>query len=124
MSSDQFYNELIPEVISALTNYGTEFQVRSKGVYNSETMQTGTGSIKTVLGLISDGSIVSNMGNNTGLDASRMNWVGKRVLLLSPSLKADKTDEVNVDGVWHSLTKINELKPANVVLLYILDLTK
>lgn len=127
MSSDAFYKELLPEITAALNDYGKAYQVRSKGLMNEETRLVAPGVTRSVQGLVSDGSIVSNIGSvgqNSGLEANRVQWVGKKVILLAPNLKPNKTDEINVDGVWLSLSKIVELKPANIVLLYILDLTK
>ena len=127
MSSDSFYNELLPDIIAALNDYGKAYQVRAKGLMNQETRVVAPGATRSVQGLVSDGSAVSNLGSvgqNSGLETNRVQWVGKKVILLAPNLKPNKTDEINVDGVWLSLSKIVELKPANIVLLYILDLTK
>ena len=127
MSSDSFYNELLPDIIAALNDYGKAYQVRAKGLMNQETRVVAPGATRSVQGLVSDGSAVSNLGSvgqNSGLETNRVQWVGKKVILLAPNLKPNKPDEINVDGVWLSLSKIVELKPANIVLLYILDLTK
>lgn len=118
--SDQFYEELLTDVNDTILQFGKEYQVRAKGEYNNTTLSVTQGATRKVLGLVSDSSILNNIGSN-GTDSKE--WIGKKVLLLVATLNPKKTDEINVDGRWYSLNKIEQIKPANVTLLYILDIT-
>lgn len=116
-----FYTELQQEVNVLLAELGKPFTVRSKGVYNQETLTYGAPKTRTVQGLVSDSSMLSNLGSLGQTDAMTAQWQGKRVLLLSASLNPKAGEDINVDGRYFSFEKIQELKPANTVLLYILE---
>jgi hypothetical protein len=123
--SDDFYNELLVDVNDTILQFGKEYQVRAKGAFNNETLSVTQGATRKVMGLVSDSSIMNNIGSmgSAGVGTDAKEWVGKKVLLLVATLKPLKTDEINVDGRWYSLNQIQQVKPANVTLLYILDIT-
>lgn len=116
-----FYQELQQEVNALLSEFGKSFTVRSKGLYDEATLSYGAPKTRTVQGLVSDSSMLSNLGALSGSEAASSQWQGKRVLLLSASLNPKAGEDINVDGRYFSFEKIQEVKPANTVLLYILD---
>jgi hypothetical protein len=114
-----FYAETKAEVSALLSELGKLFDVRSKGVYDETTMTFGAPKTRRIYGVVADSSLATSFAG-VAVDKDMQ---GKRVVLLDASLNPKATDEINVDGRFFSLEKIQEVKPADVVLLYILDVT-
>jgi hypothetical protein len=124
--SDQFYLELLVDVNSVIDEFGTTYQVKSPAQYSEETMSTTPGTVRSVIGLVSDQSVLSNfasVGVSAGIEATSQIWVSKKVLLLKASANVLFNETITVDGKEYPLSKVEKIKPANVNLLYILDLT-
>lgn len=124
--SDQFYLNLLPKVNQTVQRFGTKYKVRGQASYNEETMTTGEPVGREVTGLVSDGELLNNMGGatqNPNRSLENISWVGKKVLILTAAAEPKQGEQVEVDGRWYPLSKIKEIKPANVVLLYLLDIT-
>lgn len=111
-TSDTFYNELLPDVQEAIESYGTIYTVNSPSVYNPLTQSTTPGSTREVKGLVSEGDA---LGSST--------WEGKKVCILDPAANFMENESVVIDGVTYPASKIETVKPANIVVLYILDLS-
>lgn len=120
-----FYQDIQREVSALLLELGKPFEVRSKGAYNETTMSYAAPTIRSVQGIVSDSSLRNTIsGLSMGALAVDKDTRGSKVILFDASLAPKTTDEVNVDGNFFSLEKIQEVKPSDVVLLYILDVTK
>lgn len=121
-ASDDFYNELIPEINEVLDELGTTYQVRGKSAFDSDTLTTIPGASRTVVGLVADQATTSSIGGF--VPESALAWIGKKNLLLKASAAPQPGEEILVEGNWFPLAKISPIKPADVVVLYILDVTR
>ncbi len=124
--SDQFYLNLLPKINATVQRFGTAYKVRGPGAYDEQTMVTAPATARDVTGLVSDGEMFNGLGGatqNPNRDASNISWSGKKVLILTAQAQPTQGEEVQVDGRWFPLSRIKEIKPANVVLLYLLDVT-
>lgn len=124
--SDVFYNTLLPKINQTVERFGTTYNVEGDRLYDADTMTTLEPIKRSVQGLVSDGQLFNGLGGatqNPNRDASNISWVGKRVLILSPSANIKPGERVQFEGKWYPFSNINELKPANITLLYILDVT-
>lgn len=121
--SDAFYNELLVDVNEVINEYGKSFQVRSAGGFDTQTLETAQGLTRTVMGIVADSSLTHTLSTVVQRDQP-IDWLNKKMLILASTLKPLKGDEINVDGVWLSLSKIQAIKPANVALLYMLELSR
>lgn len=110
--SDSFYNDLIPDIMEVLSAYGTIYTVNSPSTYNASTQTNTPGSSREVMGLVSEGD---SLGSST--------WEGKKVCLLEPSANIQQNESVVIDGVTYPASKIEAIKPAAIVVLYIVDLS-
>lgn len=120
-SSDVFYNELSAEVVGILSELGTTFTVKSEGVYDPSTLTTSEGSERTVSGIVADQQEAYSL--SSGVGETSKSWVsGKNLLLTADSVPKAK-EQVYVDGKWFSLSNVKPIKPADVVVLYILDIS-
>lgn len=118
-ASDPFYNELVNEtVIPVIEEFGAEFTIRSPGQYDEATLTTGAESQRTAFGLVATGQIAAAM-REAGVEIT-----STRNLLLVPSANVQPEDEVFVDGKWFPFTNVESIKPADIIVLYILDLTR
>lgn len=118
-ASDAFYTEIRDEVDTVLDELGTTYSVRSPGEYDPDELETGVGSSRTVSGLVADQQTAAQFAGNQSA-----NWIGKKTLILKAS-SAPKTDEeVQVDGDWFPLSKLVPIKPADITVVYMLDVTR
>lgn len=121
-ASDATYLAIVEDVNDALDALGTTYTVRAKGTYDSATLSTSPGAERTVTGLVADAELMSGFAGAL-LPAESLAWVAKRALLLSPAANPQSGESIQVDGRWFSMDKIKTLKPADITLLYILDVS-
>lgn len=122
--SDAFYLELQAEVVEVLEDFGTTYTIRAEGVYNSDTLETADGATRTVTGLVANEQFVSSLGNaETPANVLASSQVGKKNLVLSAFAAPQPGEEVQVDGKWFALSKLIPIKPAEIVVVYMLDIT-
>lgn len=125
--SDSFYIKIRDKVTGVIQKYGTSYQVRTAGgEYDPSTMTTGSpGAPRSVVGIVADQEFVYNLGSQiypvSGASAAS---IGKKNLILTSTANPVLNEEVLVDGKWYSLVKAKPIKPADIVVIYILDLTK
>lgn len=120
-ASDEFYNELIGEVATALSELGTTFNVKAEGVYDPQTLTTSEGIERTVTGIVADQEQTYSLSSGVGEPSK--SWISGKNLLLSADSHPKPKEEVYVDGKWFSLGNVKPIKPADVVVLYILDIS-
>lgn len=120
MSSDAFYNELLPEINDVIDEFGTTFVVNTPGAYNKNDMSVAPDTTREVAGIIADQNFQVPLGG-AGVEVS---WASKKQVLFKAEANLQENESVIVDGVEHPVTKVDTIKPANVVLLYMLDITK
>ncbi|QDP52361.1 MAG: hypothetical protein Unbinned4162contig1001_61 [Prokaryotic dsDNA virus sp.] len=121
-NSDAFYNEIVAEVDAVLLELGKSYDVMGEGVYNNTTLTTTDGPVRPVTGLVADQQTSLQIGAISG-NTGDYSWLGAKNLLLSPSANPQPDERINVDGVWYELNNIVEIKPADVAVLYILDIS-
>lgn len=124
-ASDAFYTEIVAEVDAVLAELGTTYTVRAAGEYDPSTLEAGDGAGRTVVGLVATQQVINNMGvQSFAVSASAQNWKSAKTLILSASANPQQGEEVLVDGVWFPLNKVVEIKPADVTVVYLLDVAK
>ena len=119
MSSDAFYQEIVQEVLPLLADYGATFEIRSKGTYDPATRKTTVPESRFAQGVVTNGYVAAELGSDVGgANKGGQFIVGHRTLILEPDANLVETDEVNVDGIWMDCTRMETLKPGNIVVMY------
>lgn len=122
--SDKFYLEVLDEVIELINEFGTDYQVKTPGAFNPATLENENESVRTVKGVVTD-SMLGSARKSSDSKITAMEENGRdKVLLLLPSAAPLANESVEVDGRWFSMTGISMLKPANIILLYTLNITR
>lgn len=119
MSSDAFYNELLPEINATIDEFGTSFVVKTPGTYN-EDMSVSPDTERTVQGVVADQSFqlpIPSLG-------SEASWGNRKQVLLKAEADIKENEHLVFEGNTYPLNKAQTIKPANVVLLYIVDVTR
>ena len=117
-NSDAFYNEIKLEVNTVLSELGTQYNVRTAGAYNPATLSTANGVSRTVTGLVADQKAALSFTAGQGV------WIGEKSLILVADANPLPGEEVEVEGQWFPLSKVVPIKPADVVVVYMLDVTR
>lgn len=121
--SDSFYNQIVTEVDNLLEEYGAKFTIRTQGSIDPVTFAETPGSTRTAFGVVNNSELGSTLAMQLNAIASTNNENNaKAVLLLSPTAAPQALEEVMVDGRWYSLGKVKPVRPAEVTLLYSLEL--
>jgi hypothetical protein len=124
-ASDSFYLEILEEVNNVLNELGTTYQVRGNSTYDSDTLTTTNTPPREVVGLVASQEMVHSIaGISLILPTERAYWIGKKSLLLSASSLPQAEEEVLVDGKWFPLNKVETIKPADVTVLFLLDVSR
>ncbi len=115
--SDNFYLEVIADIQSVFTDLGKTYQVRGIGAVNALEGTVTTTAERTVNGVVADSQFMSAMlGNTFGTN--------KKYLVFDYQSNPLSNEEVQVDGFWIPLVNIEEVKPADIVVAYMLDISK
>lgn len=121
--SDSFYNEIITEVQALLEEFGTEYAIRTPPEIDPVTFTETASTTRSAFGVVSNSEIGSTLAMQLNAVASTNNeYNAKAVLLLSPTAAPQAAEEVMVDGRWYSLGKVKPVRPADVTVLYTLEL--
>jgi len=124
-ASDSFYLEIQAEVNTVLEELGTEYSVRGHGTYNPDTLETLPAAPRTVVGLVADQKDINPLGAILfPVGEGSAGWVNKKALILSAGAVPDAGEEVLVDGQWFPLSKVVPIKPAEITVVYMLDVTR
>jgi len=117
--SDAFYQEIATEVDGVLVELGTSYSVRGPAVYDETTLTRGKGSSRTVIGLVAEQAVAANM-----LGDAMSTWTARKSLILQASSLPQPEEEVLVDGNWFSLSEVKPIRPADITVVYMLDVTR
>ncbi len=117
--SDCFYNELIEEVDEVIDELGTTYSVRGSQDYDADTLSATDGTSRTVAGLVADQQTAQSFAND-----GEANWIGTKTLILKSSADPAEGEEVQVDGSWFPLSKLVPIKPADITVVYMLDVSR
>jgi hypothetical protein len=115
--SDTFYQELQVEVDEILTDLGTSFTIRAEGTYDADELEVSTGSTRSVVGLVADQQTVIKISGEAS-------WSALKSLILTADAAPQPGEEVQVDSKWFSLSKVVPVKPADIVVVYLLDVSR
>lgn len=121
-ASDTFYNELLVDVNATLQEFGTTYTARKAGEYDPDTLEKGDGAPRQIIGLVADQQLVSAL--TASRSESNSFALGKKTLLLTADAKPVAGEEILVDGQWFPLAKLRPIKPADIILLYMLDIRR
>lgn len=124
--SDAFYQEIAEEVDAVLVELGTSYSVRGPAVYDETTLTRGKGTSRTVVGLVADQEVAINMlGSGTDMRGDAMSaWTATKSLILQASSNPLPEEEVLVDGQWYPLSMAKPIKPAEITVVYMLDISR
>lgn len=124
-NSDSFYEEIVLEVNDVLDELGTTYVISTPGNYNDALMGNLPSTERNVVGLVGDQSIAisvaSMAGSGLSADAS---WMSTKVLILKADSLPVPTESVIVEGVSFPLTKLIAIKPADITVVYMLDVSR
>ncbi|MGL5525669.1 MAG: hypothetical protein ACRDCY_18130 [Aeromonas veronii] len=115
-ASDSFYYELQEEVVGVLRDFGTEYNIVTPGQYDEETMVRGPETARVCQGIVADQQFASQLAPN--------GWTATKTLILPHDANPAQGEEVVVDGKPFALSKVVPVKPADVVVCYLLDVTR
>lgn len=118
-ASDAFYLEIKAEVDSVLEELGTSYNVRTPGTYDPDELETVPGVPRAVTGLVADQQTVLAVAGEAGAT-----WVATKTLILAADAAPLPGEEVQVDGKWFPLSKAIPIKPAEIVVVYLLDISR
>lgn len=120
--SDSFYQELIPEIDGIIDELGTTYTLETPGEYNEDTMRNDPPATRPADGLVADQSVaISVAGSGLSSDAT---WMGRKMLILKSNTNPRPTESVLIDGLSYPLSKVVAIKPADVTVVYLLDITR
>ena len=118
-ASDAFYQELKTEVDSVLDEFGTSYTVRAKGAYDPDELEVANGATRSVDGLVADQQTVLQLAGEAGAT-----WVATKTLILKADSAPQDGEEVLVNSKYFPLSKVVPIKPADILVVYLLDVSK
>lgn len=124
-ASDAFYNEIKVEVDELLAELGTTYNVRSEGAYDTDLLTTSPGATRTVTGIVANQQFVNSVSAILfPVGEASATWIAKKTLILTAESSPLPGEDVQVDGDWFPLAKSVPIKPADVVVVFMLDVTR
>lgn len=114
--SDTLYQEIAAEVDAVLDELGTSYSVRGAEAYDTDTLKRERGPSRTVVGLVADQKTAHSLGLIPF-------WKDSKSLILKASSNPKPEEEVLVDDKWYSLFSATPIRPADVTVVYMLELT-
>jgi hypothetical protein len=123
--SDTFYQDLQTEVDEILAELGTVYTVRAEGTYDPDELEVSTGATREVTGLVATQQVVNNLAAIAfPVTEVSVAWTARKTLILAADAAPQPGEEVQVDSEWFPLSKVVAVKPADVVVVYLLDVTR
>lgn len=124
-ASDEFYTEIKTEVDSILAEFGTTYNVRAEGTFDEDELENTSGATRQVTGLVATQQEQSS-GGGIGLTLNTLNtgWNATKTFIMEADANPLPGEEVQVDSKWYPLSKAVPLKPADVVVVYFLDVSR
>ena len=118
VASDKIYLELQREVDNIIDEFGTEYTVNGEGTFDEAGLETLPGSSRSVFGVIADQETVLQ------INSGEANWNAKRTLILKADSAPVAGEEVEIENKCYSLSKLVPIKPARIVISYLLDISR
>lgn len=121
--SDSFYQEVVLDVNQVIDDLGTSYTIRGRGTYDPNSLSTGSGSTRSADGLVAERELANALAGKSGGEENN-DWMGKRTLILKANADPKPQEEIQVDGKWYPLNNLKPIKPADVVVVYMLDVSR
>lgn len=118
-ASDAFYNEIVAELVPVFDELGTSYTVRTPDTYDEDELETVPGATRSVVGLVADQQTVMQLAGEGGAT-----WVATKTLVLRQDAAPLPGEEIQVDSKWFPLSKVVPVKPAEVTVVYLLDVSR
>lgn len=118
-ASDAFYKQVIADIAPVFTELGTTYTVSTPGAYDELTLTTAPATTRNVVGLVADQQTAVEFAGLAGAT-----WVATKTLILTADANPRQGEEITVDGRTYPLDKIVPIKPADIVVIYMLDVSK
>lgn len=115
MSSDALYIGLTSDVNDLIDELGTSYTIYTPGVYDPATLTTGAETSRLVDGVVTD---------QPTLFSSPADWVANKTLVMKAASNPDELEEVVVDGKRYPMTMVEKIKPAEITVAYMLDVSR
>lgn len=124
-NSDEFYIEIRDEVTETIDEFGTTYQVRPVGEYDYDTLGVEAGVTRSISGLaaVNKESTKLSIGSSA-LSEELSIWLSTKSLIIVGSADIQQGEEIFVDSRWYTTNGIEIIKPADIIICYILDLTR
>lgn len=118
-ASDAFYNGIITEVNAVIDEFGTSYTVQAEGTYDEDELEPTAGATRSVDGLVADQQTVLQLAGEAGAT-----WVATRTLILKASSAPLPGEQILVDAKYFPLSNVVPIKPADIVVVYLLDISR
>jgi len=116
-ASDAFYQGVIADIAPVFTALGRAFTVRGKATPSPATLTTTPGQGRSVTGIVADQQTARSMALGV------VSWEATKTLILSHDANPQPGETIEVDGRWFEMDKLVAIKPADIVVVYMLDVT-
>ena len=118
-TSDAFYIRLRDKADKIIHKFGKQFQKVSQGSFDPKTLTSLPTTSEPVWGILAnDANTIRDLaGEVTGT------WTASKTLILSAATKIKATDSIRVENQDYSLANIVTVKPADVIVVYLLDVS-
>ena len=118
-TSDSLYIKFRAKADELLRRFGTQFDIVSQGYYDEETLTSVEGETTTAWGVLTnDKAVLQTIAGDTG-----GTWTATKTLILSAERDYLPTDQVKVEGRNYSLSNLETIKPADITVVYLLDVS-
>lgn len=118
-TSDPLYLKFRAKADKLLRRFGTQFNVVSQGYYDEETLTSMEGETTKAWGVLTnDKAMLQSFAGDLG-----ETWSATKTLILSAERKYLPTDQVKVEGKTYSLSNLETIKPADIIVVYLLDVS-
>jgi len=124
-ASDDFYLDILGEVDSVVAELGTTYKVRGSSTYDPDTLTRGSTAERDVVGLVASGQVAHSLGSIAfPVTETSAAWIETKTLILTAAANPRPEEEVLVDGHWFPLSKVKPIKPAEITVVYLLNVSR
>lgn len=121
-ASDKFYQDVIKEINPLFNEFGKEFTVSKPGSYDEDAMVTLPSVTRKVWGIVAEQELTSGIMQMA--NGSFTKWTGSSNLILRNDANLQPEETITVDGKEYPASKVEQVKPADIVVIFIMELTR
>lgn len=121
-ASDKFYQDIIKDIKPLFEQFGKEFTVSKPGGYDENTMTTNAPTTRTVWGIVAEQEITSGILQMANGAVTK--WTGSSNLILRNDANLQQDESITVGGKEYPASKIEPIQPADIVVIFIMELTR